>query len=91
MQLDMNNYSIGQKIPGLLPNIYGTWGINGTWYTASGSFSVGSSGSEGHGWNGSSSTRALYTFNATSSSSIYQSGVYNVIPSSINLYYIIRY
>lgn len=66
-----------------LPNIKGYMGGNVTWATNGGAFvNTTSRGTEPHGWDGSSSSRIQYNFDASNSNSIYSDNVTTVQPSA---------
>jgi microcystin-dependent protein len=83
-------WNVGDHYDEGLPNITATFGVNGSWSTNSGCVTQSSSGKESHGWNGSSTTRNLFDFNASRSSSIYGASS-TVRPRCIVVEMIIKY
>lgn len=79
--------TVGKYVEAELPNLKGYLGSNGTWSQVDGTlFTQSSQGNESHGWNGSSTTRARFTMDASQYNSIYKDSATTVQPPATQMY-----
>lgn len=79
--------TVGKYVEAELPNLKGYLGSNGTWSQVDGTlFTQSSQGNESHGWDGSSTTRARFTMDASQYNSIYKDSATTVQPPATQMY-----
>lgn len=75
---------LGDYLAPKIPNLKGYFGVNGAWTEAdNGLFKASSQGSISHGWDGSSTVKTRFSFDASDISGVYDDSATTVQPNAV--------